>query len=99
LFAGRDLDDRETDILGQIEEAKQKLRYRLQEPRRRVGWLRRQAFARAAQGSSSIEGYVAKLDDAAAIAAGDGVTGGSGAMPGRGFGGAESEARPRTFRM
>jgi Fic family protein len=41
------------------------------QPRRWDGQLRRQTFARAVQGSNSIEGYVAKLDDAAAIAAGD----------------------------
>ncbi|MEV7966647.1 Fic family protein [Sphaerisporangium sp. NPDC088356] len=71
LFATPELDERESAVLQQIEDAKQKLRHRLYEPRRWSGQLRRQAFARALQGSNSIEGYVARLDDAAAIAAGD----------------------------
>ncbi|MER7129845.1 Fic family protein [Streptosporangium saharense] len=71
LFATPALDDRELEVLEEIEAAKQKLRHQLHEPRRWVGQLRRQTFARAVQGSTSIEGYVAKLDDAAAIAAGD----------------------------
>ncbi|GAA3092926.1 Fic family protein [Streptosporangium carneum] len=71
LFATPDLHDRELKVLEEIETAKQKLRHQLHEPRRWVGQLRRQTFARAVQGSNSIEGYVAKLDDAAAIAAGD----------------------------
>ncbi|MER7211073.1 Fic family protein [Streptosporangium sp. NPDC000239] len=71
LFATPVLDDRELEVLEEVEDAKRKLRHQLHEPRRWVGQLRRQTFARAVQGSNSIEGYVAKLDDAAAIAAGD----------------------------
>jgi Fic family protein len=70
LFATPDLDERELAVLGQIEELKHELRLHLREPRRWSGPLRRQTFARAVQGSNSIEGYVANLDDAAAIAEG-----------------------------
>lgn len=70
LFSTPHLDERELQVLDEIERLKHTLRYRLHEPRRWVGPLRRQTFARALQGSNSIEGYVAELDDAAAIAAG-----------------------------
>jgi len=48
-----------------------KLRLQLFEPRRWFGSLRRLSFARAIQGSNSIEGYNAALDDVAAAAAGE----------------------------
>ncbi|GAA2109880.1 Fic family protein [Actinomadura alba] len=70
LYATPDLDERELEVLNQIEGLKHELRHHLREPRRWSGPLRRQTFARAVQGSNSIEGYVAKLDDAAAIAEG-----------------------------
>ena len=43
----------------------------LHEPRRWSGSLRRLSFARNIQGSNSIEGYDAKLDDVAAVAMGE----------------------------
>ncbi|MGH7866929.1 MAG: Fic family protein, partial [Candidatus Dormibacteraceae bacterium] len=69
-FATPVLDERELAVLEQIEALKRQLRYYLREPRRWSGPLRRQTFARAVQGSNSIEGYLAKLDDTAAIAEG-----------------------------
>ncbi|MFI0448516.1 Fic family protein [Actinomadura sp. 6N118] len=70
LFSTPHLNEHELHVLQEVEQLKHTLRYRLHEPRRWAGQLRRQTFARALQGSNSIEGYVAELDDAAAIAAG-----------------------------
>jgi Fic family protein len=53
----------ELRVLTLIEEARQQLRFRVAEPKRWSGSLRRMAFARAVQGSNSIEGYNASLDD------------------------------------
>ena len=71
LFRAPDLDEQEQAVLDQIEEAKVSLRHQLNEPRRWVGAIRRQTFARNLQGSNSIEGYDAVLEDVAAIAAGE----------------------------
>lgn len=71
LFTAPELDDREREVLAQVEELKSKLRLQLHEPRRWLGSLRRLAFARNIQGSNSIEGYDAALDDAAAVALGE----------------------------
>ena len=71
LFRAPDLDPQEKSVLDQIEAAKISLRHQLNEPRRWVGALRRQTFARNLQGSNSIEGYDAVLEDVAAIAAGE----------------------------
>ena len=53
----------EMRVLALIDEARQQLRFRVAEPKRWSGSLRRLAFARAVQGSNSIEGYNASLDD------------------------------------
>lgn len=71
LFEAPALDDREAAILQQIDDLKEKLRWQLHEPKRWVGSLRRLSFARNIQGSNSIEGYDAALDDAAAVAVGE----------------------------
>jgi len=71
LFRAPELDTREQAVLNQIEGVIVSLRHQLNEPRRWVGALRRQTFARNLQGSNSIEGYDAVLEDAAAIAAGE----------------------------
>lgn len=71
LFVAPELDSREAEVLQQIETLKKKLMNRLREPRRWFGSLRRMAFARAIQGSNTIEGYTAALDDAAAIGLGE----------------------------
>ena len=65
------LDARELEVLGEIDGLRQRLRSRLHEPRRWTGSLRRNQFARAVQGSNSIEGFDAKLDDAVAIEMGE----------------------------
>lgn len=71
LFHSPDLDEVELEVLREIEDLKKKLRWQLHEPRRWSGSLRRMQFARAVQGSNSIEGYEAALDDAAAIDLGE----------------------------
>jgi Fic family protein len=71
LFHTPQLDQAELQVLEQIEDLKRKLRWQLHEPRRWSGSLRRMQFARAVQGSNSIEGYEAALDDAAAIDLGE----------------------------
>ncbi|MGQ0776307.1 MAG: Fic family protein [Pseudonocardiales bacterium] len=58
-------------MLGLIEEFKTRLSLQLHEPRRWAGSLRRVSLARAIQGSNSIEGYEAGLDDAVDVAAGE----------------------------
>jgi Fic family protein len=71
LFATPTLDAREQEVLGEIESLKQNLSLYLRDSRRWTGSLRRLSFARAIQGSNSIEGYEAALDDAAAVALGE----------------------------
>ena len=71
LFKQPSLDDRELEVLSQIEQMKTRLKWLLHEPQSWIGSLRRLSFARAIQGSNSIEGFDAPLDDAAAIALGE----------------------------
>jgi Fic family protein len=65
------LDAVETEVLRLIDKLRGDLRYRVAQPRRWLGTLRRMTFARAVQGSNSIEGYNASLDDVAAAVAGE----------------------------
>ena len=71
IFRGPELGAAELRVLEHIEELKRRLRHQLHEPRRWLGSLRRVSLARAIQGSNSIEGYEAGLDDAVDIAAGE----------------------------
>jgi Fic family protein len=71
LFRATELDDVEQAVLAQVDELKTSLRWQLTEPRRWVGSLRRLSLARAIQGSNSIEGYEAGIDDAVDVAAGE----------------------------
>lgn len=71
LFTAPELDPRETAVLAEVEELKRRLRHQLFEPRRWLGSLRRLSIARAIQGSNSIEGFDANLEDAAAVAVGE----------------------------
>ncbi len=71
IFSAPELGDAELHVLGLIEELKTGLRHQLHEPRRWAGSLRRVSLARAIQGSNSIEGFEAGLDDAVDIAAGE----------------------------
>jgi Fic family protein len=61
----------EQRVLELIDEAREQLRFRTHEPRRWDGSLRRMTFARAVQGSNSIEGYNASLDDVLAAVEGE----------------------------
>jgi Fic family protein len=71
LFETPALSEHELRVTADIEDVKKKLRFRLDEPRRWFGSLRRISMARAIQGSNSIEGYDAPLDDAAAVDLGE----------------------------
>ena len=61
----------ENGVLAMLDERRDELQNRVAEPRRWGGSLRRMAFARAVQGSNSIEGYDASLDDVAAAVDGE----------------------------
>jgi Fic family protein len=65
------LDPVETEVLRLIDGLREDLRHRVAKPRRWFGTLRRMTFARAVQGSNSIEGYNASLDDVAAAVGGE----------------------------
>ena len=71
LVAMPELGDRELEVIAEIDVLKTKLRWQLHEPRRWYGSLRRVSMAHAIQGSNSVEGYEAALDDAAAIELGE----------------------------
>ena len=71
LFATPSLADRQERAITRIDQLRRDLRHRVAEPRRWTGSLRRLSFARAIQGSNSIEGYVAELDDVVAEGEGE----------------------------
>ncbi len=71
LFRSPQLDARERDVLDAVERLHAELRINMREPQRWMGSLRRDAVARSIQGSNSIEGYNASLDDAAAVEMGE----------------------------
>jgi len=66
IFQTPDIRDDEREVLALLTNQRERLRDRVAEPRRWTGTLRRMAFARAVQGSNSIEGYDASLDDVVA---------------------------------
>jgi Fic family protein len=71
LFSLPPLDPKELHVVAAIDDMRARLSYALREPRRWVGLLRRSLFARAIQGSNTIEGYDVSLDDAVAAAVED----------------------------
>ncbi|MEV4224375.1 Fic family protein [Nonomuraea sp. NPDC049725] len=71
LYGTPALDPADKDVLVEIEEMRRDLRHRLAEPHRWDGQLRRQLQARAIQGSNSIEGYRASVEDVESIMAGE----------------------------
>jgi Fic family protein len=71
VFRAPDLGEDELEVLGLLADQRERLRDRVAEPRRWAGTLRRMAFARAVQGSNSIEGYNASLDDVVAAVDGE----------------------------
>lgn len=66
VFQTPHLREDELEVLALLADQREQLRDRMAEPRRWSGTLRRMAFARAVQGSNSIEGYNASLDDVVA---------------------------------
>lgn len=67
VYRTPELHEIELEVLGMIEDLREQLHaYVNPEPRRWFGTLRRMSFARAVQGSNSIEGYDASLDDVVA---------------------------------
>jgi Fic family protein len=71
VFQAPRLDNDEKRVLSLIDALREDLRNRVAEPRRWNGSLRRMSFARAVQGSNSIEGYDASLDDVVAAVEGE----------------------------
>lgn len=69
IFRTPELREDEWEVLDLLAHQREQLRDRVAEPRRWSGTLRRMAFARAVQGSNSIEGYNASLDDVLAAVA------------------------------
>ena len=63
IYRTPELREIELAAIAKIEERRKSLRYRVAEPRRWYGGLRRLVFAKAVQGSNSIEGYNASLED------------------------------------
>jgi Fic family protein len=71
VFQTPDLGEHELEVLSLLDEQREQLRDRVAETKRWSGTLRRMAFARAVQGSNSIEGYNASLDDVVAAVEGE----------------------------
>jgi Fic family protein len=71
VFQAPQIRDDEYEVLALLADERERLRDRVAEPRRWTGNLRRMAFARAVQGSNSIEGYDASLGDVAAAVEGE----------------------------
>jgi Fic family protein len=63
VFRTPELQQEELEVIELLDQQREQLSDRVAEPRRWSGTLRRMAFARAVQGSNSIEGYNASLDD------------------------------------
>lgn len=67
IFRTPALTEADLAVLGALDELRAELRFYLHEPRRWYGTLRRATFARAVQGSNSIEGFHASVEDVAAV--------------------------------
>lgn len=65
------LTDADRSVLAGLDDLRRRLRFFLHEPRRWYGSLRRATFARAVQGSNSIEGYHATVEDVVAVLEGE----------------------------
>jgi Fic family protein len=71
VFEAPSLEAVDLELLRTIDDLRGDMRHRVGEPRRWVGSLRRVTLARAVQGSNSIEGYNASLEDVAAAVDGE----------------------------
>ena len=67
IYAIPPLSDADRLALERIDELREHLRFYLHTPRRWYGTLRRTVMARAVQGSVSIEGYHASVEDVASV--------------------------------
>lgn len=75
VYQTPELSTDERGVLDLIAKQRDELRDRVAEPRRWNGSLRRMSFAKAVQGSNSIEGYDASLDDVVAAVDGEPTVG------------------------
>jgi Fic family protein len=71
LFSTPHLQALEADVLAEIDALRIRVRAHVREPSRWTGMLRRNIFARAIQGSNTIEGYHVTADDAIAAVEGE----------------------------
>jgi len=71
IYSSPQLTSDDEHVLGQIETLRRDLQFYLRTPRRWYGTLRRATVARAVQGSNSIEGYHASVEDVAAVLEGE----------------------------
>lgn len=71
MFTAPPYDAREREVRSEIEKLNEELRFHLRQGNRWHGALRRTTFARNVQGSNTIEGINASVDDINAIAAGE----------------------------
>ncbi len=69
IYATPPLSEADIQVLNRIEGLRDELRFYLRTPRRWHGTLRRVSLARAIQGSNSIEGYHASVENVAALIA------------------------------
>lgn len=71
IYEAGTLSGQDLEVLARIEQLRDELRFHLRQPRRWYGTLRRATIARAVQGSNSIEGYHASVEDVAALIEGE----------------------------
>lgn len=71
IFEKPTIGEREAEVLARIDSLRSRLGAHIREPARWTGLLRRSVFAKAIQGSNTIEGYDISTDDALAAAAGE----------------------------
>jgi Fic family protein len=71
LYGTPELAPADKAVLGEIEDMRRDLKYRLAAPHRCDGQLRRRLQARAIQGSNAIEGYRASVEDIESIMLGE----------------------------
>ncbi|MGH8991189.1 MAG: Fic family protein [Acidimicrobiia bacterium] len=67
IYRTPSLEPADVAVLAELDQLRTRLRFYLHEPRRWFGTLRRATLARAIQGSNSIEGYHASVEDVAAL--------------------------------
>ncbi len=71
IFGPPPLDEADLAVIDGLDRLREEVRFYVHTPRRWLGTLRRATFARAVQGSNSIEGYTASVEDVAALLDGE----------------------------